>query len=189
MNMDRKAFAGAAAVAAAILVVSPAKAAWNRASVVDVGGVPRFAIDGKPMTATAVMPSPAGKPGEAHKQLKAFRDAGAHVWIDTDDVFAAGRGYVMVHASSDGEKTIRLKRPCDVSEIFGASPAHSNVTSISEWMKRGETRVWKIVEKPCALVVPRDGLHRRRDAGRLSCGALWDNGWLVRYERASGAFY
>ena len=53
MNMDRKAFAGAAAVAAAILVVSPAKAAWNRASVVDVGGVPRFAIDGKPMTATA----------------------------------------------------------------------------------------------------------------------------------------
>ena len=120
---------------------------------------------------------------------KTFREAGAHVWIDTDDVFAAGRGYVMVHASSDGGKTIRLKRPCDVSEIFGASPAHSNVTSISEWMKRGETRVWKIVEKPCALVVPRDGLHRRRDVGRLSCGAHWDNGRLVRYERASGAFY
>ena len=78
---------------------------------------------------------------------KVFREAGAHVWIDTDDVFAAGRGYVMVHAASDGAKTVRLQRPCDVSEIFGASQAHSGVTSISEWMKRGETRVWKTMEQ------------------------------------------
>ena len=42
MNVDRRVFAGAAAVAAAILAVSPAKAARNRVSVVDVGGVPRW---------------------------------------------------------------------------------------------------------------------------------------------------
>ena len=78
---------------------------------------------------------------------KAFGEAGAHVWIDTDDVFAAGRGYAMVHAASDGEKTVRLKRPCDVREIFGASAGLSNVVSISERMKRGETRVWRIAER------------------------------------------
>jgi len=109
--------------------------------------VPRFAIDGKPMAATAVMPSPAGKPGAAVRQLKAFREAGAHVWIDTDDVFAAGRGYVMVHAASDGEKVVHLPCACDVREIFGASPAINGVTLIAAQMKRGETRVWRIAEK------------------------------------------
>jgi len=125
-----------------------AGSAWaGTASIVETGGVPRFAIDGKPMAATAVMPSPAGKPGAAVRQLKAFREAGAHVWIDTDDVFAAGRGYVMMHAASDGEKVVHLPCACDVREIFGASPAINGVTLIAAQMKRGETRVWRIAEK------------------------------------------
>lgn len=120
-----------------------AGSAWASAvSVVETGGVPRFAIDGKPMAATAVMPSPAGKPGAAFRQLKAFREAGAHVWMETDDVFAAGRGYVMVHAASDGEKVVHLPCACDVREIFGASPARNCATVITEKMKRGETRVY-----------------------------------------------
>ena len=45
-------------------------------SVVNVGGVPRFAIDGKPVAATAVMPSPACKLGAAVPVLKDFSDAG-----------------------------------------------------------------------------------------------------------------
>ena len=65
------------ALTASVLAFMPARAEWSTASVVNVGGVPRFAIDGKPMAATAVMPSPAEKPGEAHEQLKAFREAGA----------------------------------------------------------------------------------------------------------------
>ena len=57
-----------------------AGAVWaGTASIVETGGVPRFAIDGKPMAATAVMPSPAGKPGAAVRQLKAFREAGVMV--------------------------------------------------------------------------------------------------------------
>ena len=113
------------------------------ATVVDVGGVPRFAIDGKPMAATAVMPSPAGKPGEAVRQLKAFREAGAHVWMETDDVFAAGRGYVMVHAASAGEKRVNLPMPCNAHEIFGASPDISGATVLVERLGLGETRVWR----------------------------------------------
>ncbi len=60
-----------------------AGSAWaSTVSVVETGGVPRFAIDGKPMAATAVMPSPAGKPGAAFRQLKAFRKAGIMVSSD-----------------------------------------------------------------------------------------------------------
>ena len=75
---------------------------------------------------------------------KTFRAAGAHVWIDTDDVLAAGRGYVMVHAATDGEKTVCLPNACVAREIFGASPAMSSVTTLSAWLKRGETRVWRL---------------------------------------------
>ena len=73
-----------------------------------------------------------------------FREAGVHVWLETDDVFAAGRGYVMVHAASDGGKRINLPTPCSAHEIFGASPDCIGVSSLVERMKRGETRVWKI---------------------------------------------
>lgn len=83
-------------------------------------------------------------PPSATALRKAFCEAGAHVWMETDDVFAAGRGYVMVHAASDGLKTVRLKAPCDVREIFGAAPARAGVTSITERMKCGETRVFRI---------------------------------------------
>ena len=81
-----------------------------------------------------------------------FRKAGAHVWMETDDVLAAGRGYVMVHAASDGEKRINLPTPCNIREIFGASPSRVDVMVLTDRMKMGETRVWKIVEieqKPC----------------------------------------
>ena len=74
----------------------------------------------------------------------ALRDAGAHIWIDSNDVLTAGRGYVMLHASSDGEKKVCLPVKSDVSEIFGASPPRKSVSMISETLKLGETRVWKI---------------------------------------------
>ena len=52
--------------------------------------------------------------------------------------------YVMVHAASDGEKTIRLPGTFDAREIFGASPARKGASEIVETMKRGETRVWRL---------------------------------------------
>ena len=85
-------------------------------------------------------------PPNAAELRKAFREAGVHVWMETDDVFAAGRGYVMVHAASDGEKRISLPSPCGGHEIFGASPDVANATTLVERMKLGETRVWRIGE-------------------------------------------
>ena len=73
-----------------------------------------------------------------------FREAGAHVWLETNDVLAAGRGYVMVHAASDGEKRINLPTTCNAHEIFGSSPDRVGVSSLVERMEKGETRVWKI---------------------------------------------
>ena len=87
------------------------------------------------------MSMPPTKPAVMRSLL---RDAGAHVWIDSDDVLAAGRGYVMLHASSDGEKRVRLPAESDITEIFGASPQLKGATTVTETLKLGETRVWKV---------------------------------------------
>ena len=62
------------------------------ASVIETGGVPRFAIEGNPIAATAVMPSPACRPGSAIEQLKAFRKAG--VMLSSDVWTMHDRRYV-----------------------------------------------------------------------------------------------
>ena len=81
-------------------------------------------------------------PPDAATLREVFRRAGAHVWLETDDVMTAGRGFVMIHASSAGVKRIRLPEACDVREIFGASPARKGVSVIEEKLGVGETRVF-----------------------------------------------
>lgn len=71
--------------------------------------------------------------------------AGAHVWLDTGDIVFAGRGYLAIHASREGEKRIRLPGPCDVVEIFGAAPERKGVAEFTENMRFGETRVFRLV--------------------------------------------
>ena len=84
------------------------------------------------------------RPPDAASLREAFRAAGAHVWLESEDVLAVGRGYVMLHASSSGRKTVHLPECGDVHEIFGGAPAFSGVAEIFETMRRGETRVWRI---------------------------------------------
>jgi len=83
-------------------------------------------------------------PPDADRLRQAFREAGAHVWLETPDVMTAGRGFVMIHAAQAGDKRIRLPEACDVQEIFGASPIRRNVTVIEERLGLGETRVYRL---------------------------------------------
>ena len=87
-------------------------------------------------------------PPDAAKLRELFRRAGAHVWIETGDVLSAGRGFVMCHASSDGEKLIRLPGAYDVTEVFGASLPRRGVTELAEKMAFGETRVYALRPSP-----------------------------------------
>lgn len=78
---------------------------------------------------------------------EAFQSAGAHAWSKTSDVMAIGRDFVMLHASSDGEKEISLPGRHDVSEIFGNSPERRNVVAFSETLRKGETRVYQLTQR------------------------------------------
>ncbi len=88
-------------------------------------------------------------PPDAAALRETFRAAGVHIWVETDDVMVAGRGYAMVHAAFDGAKTLRLPCPCNAREVFGASPPHEGVSGITETLRRGETRVWHLEPAGC----------------------------------------
>jgi hypothetical protein len=81
---------------------------------------------------------------------KTMVDVGAHLWTDTPEVTAAGRGYLMVHAASDGEKVIRLPRKCDVDELYGNVTPLTSVQSFKDVFKKGETKIYRLSESPAA---------------------------------------
>lgn len=75
---------------------------------------------------------------------RAFASAGAHLWTTTPEVVAAGRGYLMVHAATDGEKTICLQDERDVTEIYGRSAPRTGVRTFTERFTKGETRIYNL---------------------------------------------
>jgi hypothetical protein len=81
---------------------------------------------------------------------KVLADAGAHIWTDSPEVIAAGRGYLMVHAVSDGEKVVRLPRKCDVDELYGSCVPFSSALSFRDVFKKGETKIYRLSECPAA---------------------------------------
>ena len=86
------------------------------------------------------------KPTSTDELRTLLADAGAHVWLDTGDVVFAGRGYLAVHASSEGDKHIRLPFRCDVAEVFSAVPPRKGVVGFTERMAFGETRVYSLAQ-------------------------------------------
>ena len=73
-----------------------------------------------------------------------LRRAGVHVWSETDDPIAVGRGFVMLHSSADGQKRLALPAAADVSEIFGEEAPRLNVSELVFELRRGQTRVFKM---------------------------------------------
>lgn len=73
-----------------------------------------------------------------------FAEAGAHVWVGGGDIVCAGRGFLMVHAATSGEKRINLPRRADVTEIYGLAASRKNVLSFEERLNEGETRIYRL---------------------------------------------
>lgn len=68
------------------------------------------------------------------------RKAGVHIYSDQNDVIAAGNGFVSIHASSAGPKTIHLPQECEaVDAITGASLGRGK--SFTFDMMLGDTRL------------------------------------------------
>ena len=75
---------------------------------------------------------------------KTARDAGAHIYNDTDDNFEAGNGIFSIHCNRPGVKTIRLPKAVDVVDLYSGEVLGRGVTEVSFPMKAFQTRVFII---------------------------------------------
>jgi hypothetical protein len=83
-----------------------------------------------------------GEPVIAAETLREiFRAANVHIYADSGDVVSASDSALMIHASSTGEKTVRLPKPCRITDLVsGAIQEKTQVFSIT--MQVGETALF-----------------------------------------------
>lgn len=72
------------------------------------------------------------------------RYAGCHIYIETEDVLYANAHYVTIHASSTGEKLIRLPGRYSVEEVYEETSYGENCDEISFSMLKGDTKMFRL---------------------------------------------
>jgi hypothetical protein len=72
------------------------------------------------------------------------RAAGAHVWLETDDVVIVGNDFVALHASTPGAKTLLVPAGETITDAApGRAIPQSGRVTVS--MQRGETKLFRII--------------------------------------------
>jgi hypothetical protein len=71
------------------------------------------------------------------------RFAGAHVWIESNDVLYANRSMLCLHTASAGEKVIRLPRPASVTDLWSGETSAGPVAELRFASPAYRTRVWR----------------------------------------------
>lgn len=75
-----------------------------------------------------------------------LRDAGVHIYCDTDDPIMVGGGYIAIHAASDGAKTIINPTPARWDDVRTGQVLASAARSITVNMSLGETRNFSVTD-------------------------------------------
>ncbi len=78
------------------------------------------------------------------------RYAGCHIYTEnTDDILYANEHFIVLHAASTGEKTLHLKRPATVVELYENKVYGTDTQQITFSMYKGETKMFSL-DGPCA---------------------------------------
>lgn len=72
------------------------------------------------------------------------RLAGCHIYSDSDDILYASPHFVTLHASSSGEKSIRLPAPADPYEVYERRSYGTDMRELRCRMRFGETRTFHL---------------------------------------------
>jgi hypothetical protein len=72
------------------------------------------------------------------------KNSGCHVYSDSDDILYANRHFVTLHASTDGEKVIRLPMESDPYEIYEEKYYGKGIKEIRFKLERGETKTFHL---------------------------------------------
>jgi hypothetical protein len=72
------------------------------------------------------------------------RFAGAHAWIDSDDVIYANRSMLCLHTSSAGSKVIKLNRPSMVTDLWSGERSSTPLQHIQLKSPAYRTYAWHL---------------------------------------------
>lgn len=71
------------------------------------------------------------------------RQAGVHIYVDSDDVVSAGNGYACISATDDGVKTFYPPNGCGVTDVL-TGRQYPKSSSLSFDMKKGDSKLLKL---------------------------------------------
>lgn len=75
------------------------------------------------------------------------RDAGVHIWLETDDALYTDGQFLGLHATTDGTKRILLPSRCTVSNAMTRKPVPVDDRTVSLTMKRAETLLMNLLPR------------------------------------------
>jgi len=71
------------------------------------------------------------------------RQAGVHIYSDFDDAVAAGNGFVSLHASSSGPRTLRMCGKCSLTDV-GSGVSAGPASEFAFDMNQGDTKLFRV---------------------------------------------
>jgi hypothetical protein len=69
------------------------------------------------------------------------REAGVHLWSETDEALYTDGRFLSLHASADGDKVLYLPRPCRVTDAITGQRVPTVGQRVRFHLKRAETRL------------------------------------------------
>jgi len=70
--------------------------------------------------------------------------AGVHVYSRSYDILSVNSGYLMLHAITDGNKTVSLPRSAAVRELFSGDRISSGGKNFTDRVEKNHTRVYEL---------------------------------------------
>jgi hypothetical protein len=74
------------------------------------------------------------------------KNAGVHLYVESDDLIYATKGLLAIHAGEDGTKRLRLPEACDLYDFYDKKLDARGTREFALDMSKGDTRVWQISE-------------------------------------------
>ena len=74
------------------------------------------------------------------------KNAGVHLYVESDDLIYATQGFLAIFAGEDGSKRLRLPKACDLYDPYDKKMDARGTREFALEMKKGDTKLWRIRE-------------------------------------------
>ncbi len=72
------------------------------------------------------------------------REAGVHIYVDSDDTVYANRSLLSLFADAPGPRTVRLPKPATVMDLLSGETVAANAREFGVQMEGETTRLWRV---------------------------------------------